>query len=116
MEKNQETIWLLTVRQKTPAYPWVEGTLEEMLLDRSWIGRSYGFQAKVYNDGSKFGINKGRVSKLAVWKNETGGTVSFRKTIANYDRGWDVQPTDDTAKDVLKRIIDGLEESPKSEI
>jgi len=113
MGKIQETIWLLTVKCRTPAYPWVEGTLEETLPDRTFVADSYSFQAKVFDNGSKFGINHGRISKLTVWKNELGRRDSDRVIIANYDRGWDVQPTDETAKDVLQRIVTGLEDTPK---
>ena len=116
MEEIQDTIRLLTVKCRTPDYPWVEGTLEETLPDRSYVKDSYGFQAKVYNEGSKFGINQGRVSKLAVWKNDPEHKGFYRETIANYDRGWDVQPTDEAAKEVLQRIVDGLEETPKQQL
>jgi len=113
MGKIQDTIWLLTVKCKTPEYPWVEGTLEETTPDRSFVASSYGFQAKVYDEKSSFGINNGRVSKLMVWKNDLGRKDSDRDTIANYERGWDIQPKDRLSKKVLKRIIDGLEDTPK---
>ncbi|RYE18738.1 MAG: hypothetical protein EOP45_13685 [Sphingobacteriaceae bacterium] len=55
----------------------------------------YFFTAKVYNGGSRFGINQGRVSKLEVKRfsqmwykdipwNEVG------ETLYNYDRGEDL--------------------------
>ena len=116
MGKIENTIWLLTIIQKILVYPWIEGNLEETLPDRSYVGDSYSFKAKVYNEGSKFGINQGRVSKLTVWKNELGRRNSERKIIASYDRGWDVQPADETAKEVLQRIVGGLEESPKQQL
>ena len=113
MGKVEGTIWLFTAYCRTPAYPWVEGTLEETLPDRSYVGESYGFQAKVYDKGSKFGINKGRISKLFVWKNDLGRRDSDRNIIANYDRGWDVQPKNAAEKEALQQIISGLEETPK---
>jgi len=116
MKDNQDTIWLLTVKCRPTAYPWVEGILEETLPDRSCIGDSYSFRAKVYNQGSKFGINQGRISKLAVWKNDPERKGFYRKTIASYDRGWDVRPADETGKAVLQRIVEGLEESPEQQI
>jgi len=116
MEEIQDTIWLLTVKCSASAYPWVEGTLEETLPDRSYVGDSYSFQAKVYNEGSKFGINQGRISKLAVWKNDPEHKGFYRETIANYDRGWDIQPKDETAVEILQKIVLGLEESPKQHL
>lgn len=50
-----------------------------------WVSGTYHgmkFQAKVYDEGSEFGINNGTVSKL--WVSEANGTP-----IINYDRGWD---------------------------
>ena len=42
------------------------------------------YEVKHYAEGSIFGINEGRISKLFMRK--TG------KTYCNYDRGWDVMP------------------------
>lgn len=51
----------------------------------NWKGGKYGpykFTAKVYDSGSRFGINNGRVSKLM---------VTYRgKIVFNYDRGIDI--------------------------
>jgi len=113
MGKIQDTIWLLTVSCKNPAYPWVKGTLEETLPDRTFVASSYSFHAKVYDEASKFGINHGRVSKLMVWKNELERKDSDRYIVGNYDRAWDIQPTDDTEKAVLQRIVEGLAQTPK---
>lgn len=114
MAKIEGLVWHLTVNQKGLPYPWVHGTLEETYFDGIFIANSYGFKAKVYDEGSKFGINNGRISKLFVWKSELG-RICNRK-VANYDRGWDMQPTDKTEKEVLQRIIDGLEKSPKTKV
>lgn len=57
---------------------WIQGKV----IDLS--GTEYAFEAKVYNEGSIFGINNGRVSKLCI---RTGSNV-----ILNYDRGWDIKP------------------------
>ena len=49
----------------------------------------YEWEAKVYDTGSTYGIHGGRVSKLSVVK-----TVDNRKKIViNYDRGWDIRPS-----------------------
>lgn len=41
------------------------------------------FQAKVYDVGSKYGINQGTVSKLWI------------KDVCNYERGWDEYPSEE---------------------
>lgn len=66
---------------------WECGTVE---ID----GERYRYEAKVYDEGSRFGIDGGRVSKLHV----TIGGV----TVAAYDRGWDVYPDQETAKAVYR--------------
>jgi len=113
MGKIQNTIWLLTVECSHPGYPWVDGTLEETTPNKSFVSNSYDFWAKVYDEGSNFGINGGRISKLTISKNDFGRSDSDQDVIANYDRGWDIQPKDKYEKEVLKRIIDGLEETPE---
>ena len=40
-------------------------------------------EAKVYGEGSKFGINGGKISKLWIAKE--------KHLFLNYDRGWDVE-------------------------
>lgn len=47
------------------------------------------YQVKAYEEGSIFGINEGRISKL--WLELDG------QCIANYDRGWDIEPTCEAA-------------------
>lgn len=59
----------------------------------------YKFQAKVYEVGSEYGIEGGRVSKLHI-KDSTG------KTIINYDRGWDIKPKTAAHKKIVKKILD----------
>ena len=44
---------------------------------------------KVYEEGSQLGINGGKISKLMLKLN---GEI-----IANYDRGWDIEPTTEEA-------------------
>lgn len=59
----------------------------------------YNCEAKVYSEGSEYGINNGRVSKLYV-KEWCGFCV------ANYDRGyWDVEP-----QGISKTIVDFIVE------
>lgn len=54
--------------------------------DREWVMGQYkglDFGAKIYEEGSVFGINGGRVSKLHI--KDASGTWIF-----NYDRGIDI--------------------------
>ena len=63
------------------------------------VGASeYSYWAKVYDEGSRFGINGGRISKLTI--KESGSIV------CNYDRGWDVKPSNANARLALKQILD----------
>ena len=43
-----------------------------------------------FKEPSEYGIDEGRISKLWIRKN---GEI-----LCNYDRGWDVQPSDDIKK------------------
>lgn len=58
----------------------------------------FDFQVKHFDEGSRFGINNGRISKL--WIAKDG------KMYANYDRGWDMHPTDPEAKKVYDELIE----------
>ena len=52
-------------------------------------GKVYRFQVKHFKNGSQFGIDGGRVSKLWIaWTDDQG----VCHVAANYDRGWDVKP------------------------
>jgi len=74
---------------------WVKGTCSD-----------YSFEAKIYDTGSYYGINNGRVSKLYI-KNQLGICVT------NYDRGWDIRP--ENAKDIVafEAVLKSLESSRK---
>lgn len=64
---------------------------------------SYSVDAKIYNEGSKFGICNGRVSKIRIL-NYPDGSLAY-----NYDRGLDV---DRIEKDDLFEILRVLEDAP----
>lgn len=51
------------------------------------------WQAKVFDEGSIFGIKNGRISKLCARIGD--------KWIINYDRGWDIRPKGKIAKKVF---------------
>ena len=62
---------------------WHEGTIgspvtgsKKMKIAHYWV--------KAYEEGSDYGINGGRISKLTI-------TIDGEKVV-NYDRGWDIEP------------------------
>lgn len=61
-------------------------------------GEEYEYCAKVYDTGSEYGIDDGRVSKLQI---KRGGVE-----IVAYDRGWDVEPADYGAEQALQHVLD----------
>ena len=52
---------------------------------------------KRYPEGSEYGINGGRISKLTM-------EIEDRR-VCNYDRGWDLQPTCQEAEAALAILI-----------
>lgn len=60
-------------------------------------GTRYTYEMKHFEEGSIFGINEGRISKL--WISRKG------KAVYNYDRGEDIAPADDETKAVLEEIL-----------
>ena len=69
---------------------WKEGTLKIN-------GKVYRYWIKQYDTGSVYGINDGRISKLMI---KLEG-----KIVCSYERGWDIRPTDDEAKEALNMIL-----------
>lgn len=66
---------------------WKEGTIGIPQKDGGY--KAVHYWIKVYEEGSQFGINGGKISKLML---KLDGEI-----IANYDRGWDVEPTTEEA-------------------
>ena len=74
---------------------WVDGTVGP-----------YTFSAKLFDTGSSFGIDGGRVSKLSI--------QTKTKMLVNYDRGWDIKPTAGSlGNQALKAVLKLCENSPK---
>ena len=72
------------------------GQWKEAIIENK--GKDYKVTYKQFEEGSEFGINGGRISKL---------TINIGKeNVANYDRGWDIEPTDDDTKAVLNILLD----------
>ena len=67
------------------------------------ISPGYNWEAKVFETGSEFGINKGRVSKLHVWQDVEGVPVD----VFCYDRepGLDILPAG-----ILDKILEQIQD------
>lgn len=64
---------------------WNEGTIGIPQKDGS--SKIAHYWVKAFEEGSEWGINGGKISKLSI---KIDG-----EWVANYDRGWDVKPADD---------------------
>ena len=60
-------------------------------------GTNIVWHAKVFDEGSVFGIKSGRISKLSA---RIGNA-----RILNYDRGWDIEPQEKIAEKVLELLL-----------
>jgi hypothetical protein len=76
---------------------------------------NYTFSAKLFDEGSVFGINEGRVSKLMIWDEQIRYEKLdiFEAAIVNYDRGWDIKPETEEQIAIFDAVMDLLENSPK---
>ena len=71
---------------------WKEGSLKiHDSIFHYWM--------KVYEEGSQFGINGGKVSKLMLKRND--------KVVCNYDRGWDIEPADPDTQLAVEILLHG---------
>jgi hypothetical protein len=71
---------------------WKEGSLK--------INESvFHYWMKVYEEGSQFGIDGGKVSKLMLKRD---GMV-----VCSYDRGWDIEPADPDTQLVVEILLHG---------
>lgn len=84
-------------------------TAERSKRDPKWVKGTIGtytFEAVVFDEGSSYGIDEGRVSKLWVW-----GDEGRRNEIFAYDRGWDRKPKD-AHKVLFQALLQHLEALP----
>ena len=65
---------------------WTKGTID-----------GFTYCVKHFDEGSEFGINEGRISKLELRKDG--------RIVANYDRGWDIKPTSKEANAAYAKIL-----------
>lgn len=65
-------------------------------------GKSYRYCAKVYDEGSEFGINEGRISKLTIID---ANDETWSRPVINYDRGWDIEADNAEDCEVLRAVL-----------
>ena len=73
---------------------WREGTIGVPVNGETKIAH---YWAKVYDEGSEFGIDGGRISKLQI---RIDGV-----TVVNYDRGWDIRPDENDEATMIAYTI-----------
>ena len=69
---------------------WREGTT---IINK----KGYRYWVKHFDEGSQFGIDGGRISKLMI---KRSGEI-----VCNYDRGWDIKPVDEDTEFALAILM-----------
>ena len=69
---------------------WREGT---NIINK----KGYRYWVKHFDEGSQFGIDGGRISKLMI---KRSGEI-----VCNYDRGWDIKPVDEDTEFALAILM-----------
>lgn len=69
---------------------WREGTI---IINK----KVYRYWVKHFDEGSQFGIDGGRISKLMI---KRSGEI-----VCNYDRGWDIKPMDEDTEFALAILM-----------
>ena len=69
---------------------WKEGSIKvNSSIFHYWM--------KQFDEGSEWGIEGGRISKLMI---KRGGEI-----VCNYDRGWDIKPVDEVIESALAILM-----------
>ena len=69
---------------------WNEGTIK--------VNQSiFHYEVKHYEEGSRFGIDEGCISKLMLKRNS--------EIVCNYDREWDIEPIDADTETALAILM-----------
>ena len=61
------------------------------------LRKHYSLLGQAIREGSQYGINQGRISKLTLKRDG--------KIVANYDRGWDIEPVDKDTEIALAILL-----------
>lgn len=75
---------------------WHEGVIG-IQMGKDSPNISVHYWMKCYEQPSKYGIDGGRISKLML---KIGDEI-----VANYDRGWDIRPTNEAAETALHILL-----------
>ena len=106
--KEKDIVGLIKERTADPIIDrafWVTGIVDK-----------YEFSALILSGPSKSGIEKGRISKLAIWDPETRKRTNnfIASCIVNFDKGWDkrpsrmAQPYYDKVKSLIDNAVDSF--------
>lgn len=69
---------------------WKEGSIK--------VNRDiFHYWIKQYEEGSEWGIEGGRISKLMLKRDS--------KIVCNYDSGWDIEPADENTRLALELLL-----------
>ncbi|NLB82292.1 MAG: hypothetical protein GX800_11950 [Clostridiaceae bacterium] len=72
---------------------WTKGTIT--------VGKTtFKYWVKHYSEGSQYGIDEGRISKLTIKQGDI--------TVYNYDRGLDIAPSSKEATEAYKAILNSF--------
>lgn len=89
----------------------VRNYLDFIEVDNSnWIGGIKGkfkISAKVFREGSDYGIKYGRISKIQIC-DTSQEHWGFDKCYMNYDRGWDIRPNDPETIEFINGLLKAL--------
>ncbi len=97
-ENNQDIGYNLEITKTTKRGP-VSGTWVSGLIS------GHRFEALVFPEHAEepgFELGESRISKLWIRRD------ADKRTVCNFDRGWDIQPTDATAKAIVDFLAEGL--------
>ena len=64
-----------------------------------YANKKYVFNIKRFEEGSKYGINGGCISKLFIWDNQSA------TYLVSYERGWVRKPQNETMKKVYMTLV-----------
>ncbi len=76
---------------------WSEGTIGINAFSEDKQTIIFHYWVKHYEEGSEFGIDGGRISKLRM--------TAKGETVVNYDRGWNIKPETEEAEQAYMILL-----------